>query len=119
LQESSNIDDRTIHELYAYPFLKSVEAGVGSIMCSYNQVNNSYACTNPRTLNEILKSQFEFEGFVMSDWWASNTNVPSVLAGLDMMMPGNPTWNAELSSGNKIVLRYLFCSNLCWNFECQ
>lgn len=41
---SSNIDDKTMHELYLWPFADAVRAGVGSIMCSYNQVNNSYSC---------------------------------------------------------------------------
>ena len=67
-------------------------------MCSYNQVNNTYACTNPRSLTEILKTQFEFPGFVMSDWWASDTNVDSVVAGMDMMMPGNTNWGSQLAA---------------------
>ena len=45
---SSNIDDRTLHEMYAWPFAESIRAGVGSVMCSYNQVNNSYACQNSK-----------------------------------------------------------------------
>lgn len=69
-------------------------------MCSYNQVNGEYACTNYDTLSTILKSQFEFDGFVMSDWWASSTNVDSVNAGLDMMMPGSDTWGQDLLTGN-------------------
>ena len=43
---SSNIDDATMHELYLWPFADAVRAGVGSIMCSYNQINNSYGCQN-------------------------------------------------------------------------
>jgi beta-glucosidase len=43
---SSNIDDVTLHELYLWPFADAIRAGTGSIMCSYNQVNNSYACQN-------------------------------------------------------------------------
>ncbi|KAG6849374.1 hypothetical protein H0H93_008978 [Arthromyces matolae] len=70
---SSNVDDRTQHEIYAHPFLRSVMAGVASVMCSYNQINGTYACENNDTLNGILKKEFGFQGF----------------DGLDMTMPGN------------------------------
>ena len=62
---SSNIDDRTMHELYLWPFADAVRAGVGAIMCSYNQVNNSYACQNSKMLNNLLKDELGFQGFVM------------------------------------------------------
>lgn len=86
---SSNIDDRTLHELYAWPFADSVKAGVGSAMCSYNQVNNSYACQNSKLINGILKDELGFQGFIQSDWLAQRSGVASALAGLDMSMPGD------------------------------
>ena len=67
---SSNIDDKTLHELYLWPFQDAVHAGAGCIMCSYNRVNNSYACQNSKTLNGVLKTELGFEGFVVSDWGA-------------------------------------------------
>ncbi|KAI0034485.1 glycoside hydrolase family 3 protein [Vararia minispora EC-137] len=86
--ETSEVDDRTEHELYALPFLRSVMAGVASIMCSYNQVNGVYACENDRTLNQILKTEFGFQGYVMTDWFAEHSTL-SPAAGLDMAMPGD------------------------------
>jgi len=86
---SSNIDDRTLHELYAWPFGDAVKAGVASVMCSYNMVNNSYACGNSKLLNGILKDELGFQGFVMSDWLAQRGGVSTALAGLDMTMPGD------------------------------
>lgn len=86
---SSNIDDRTLHELYAWPFMDAVKAGVASVMCSYNMVNNSYACGNSKLMNGILKDELGFQGFVMSDWLAQRSGVASALAGLDMSMPGD------------------------------
>ncbi|KAF4977674.1 hypothetical protein FZEAL_5839 [Fusarium zealandicum] len=86
---SSNIDDRTLHEIYTWPFLNAVEAGVASVMCSYNMVNNSYACQNSKLLNGILKDEMGFQGFVMSDWLAQRSGVASALAGLDMSQPGD------------------------------
>lgn len=67
---SSNIDDKTMHELYMWPFADAIRAGVGSIMCSYNQVNNSYGCQNSKLMNGLLKDELGFQGFVMSDWQA-------------------------------------------------
>ena len=62
---SSNIDDATMHELYLWPFADAVRAGVGSVMCSYQQINNSYGCQNSATLNHLLKDELGFQGFVM------------------------------------------------------
>ena len=86
---SSNIDDRTLHEVYVWPFADSIRVGVGSVMCSYNMLNNSYACANSKLINGILKDELGFQGFVQSDWLAQRSGVASALAGLDMTMPGD------------------------------
>lgn len=80
---SSNIDDRTLHEMYGWPFQDSVKAGVASVMCSYQMTNNSYTCGNSKLLNGILKDEWGFQGFVQSDWLAQRSGVASALAGLD------------------------------------
>jgi beta-glucosidase len=102
---SSNIDDRTLHEMYGWPFGDAVKAGVASVMCSYQMVNNSYSCGNSKLLNGILKDEWGFQGFVQSDWLAQMSGVGSALAGLDMTMPGDglawaqgdSLWGPELS----------------------
>lgn len=95
---SSNIDDRTLHEMYGWPFQDSVKAGVASVMCSYQMLNNSYSCGNSKLLNGILKDELGFQGFVQSDWLAQRSGVGSALAGLDMTMPGDGlTWAAGKS----------------------
>ncbi len=86
---SSNLDDRTMHELYLWPFADAVKAGTASVMCSYQQINNSYGCQNSYTLNRLLKNELGFQGFVMSDWSAQHSGVSSALAGLDQTMPGD------------------------------
>ncbi|KAG1850300.1 glycoside hydrolase superfamily [Suillus tomentosus] len=91
--ESSNVDDRTQHEIYAHPFLRSVMAGVSSVMCSYNLINESYACNNDKMLNDILKREYGFQGFVQSDWSATMSTL-SAVAGLDMTMPGDITFDS-------------------------
>ncbi|KAL1861773.1 hypothetical protein VTK73DRAFT_6915 [Phialemonium thermophilum] len=105
---SSNIDDKTMHELYLWPFADGVRAGVGAIMCSYNQINNSYGCQNSKTLNNLLKNELGFQGFVMSDWQAQHTGAASAVAGLDMTMPGDTSFNTGLSYwGTNLTLAVL------------
>ncbi|KAL8771983.1 MAG: hypothetical protein Q9209_002648 [Squamulea sp. 1 TL-2023] len=94
---SSNVDDATMHETYLWPFADAVRAGVGSIMCSYNQINNSYGCQNSYTLNYLLKGELDFQGFVVSDWQAQHSGVGSALAGMDMSMPGDVLFNTATS----------------------
>ncbi|TQS32014.1 hypothetical protein Golomagni_07684, partial [Golovinomyces magnicellulatus] len=94
---SSNIDDKTMHEYYSWPFQDAVKAGVGSVMCSYNQVNNSYGCQNSKTLNGLLKDEYGFQGFVMSDWQAQHAGAATAVAGLDMTMPGDTEFNTGIS----------------------
>ncbi|KAI9744656.1 MAG: hypothetical protein M1818_002185 [Claussenomyces sp. TS43310] len=86
---SSNIGDRTLHELYLWPFADAIRAGVVSVMCSYQMTNNSYTCANSKLLNGVLKDELGFQGFVQSDWLAQRSGVASALAGLDMTMPGD------------------------------
>jgi len=83
------MDDRSLHEIYAWPFADAIKVGVGSVMCSYEQVNNSYACQNSKLLNGILKDEMGFQGFVQSDWGAHHAGVGAALAGLDVTMPGD------------------------------
>lgn len=86
---SSNLDDRTSHELYMWSFAEAVRAGTGSIMCSYNEVNNTHACQDDHSLNELLKRELNFNGAVISDWGGTWTNKESALGGLDVSMPGS------------------------------
>ncbi|KAL3477228.1 putative beta-glucosidase E [Aspergillus californicus] len=86
---SSNIGDRALHEVFLWPFAESIRADVASVMCAYNQVNNSYSCENSKLLNGVLKDELGFQGFVQSDWLAQRSGVNSALSGLDMSMPGD------------------------------
>lgn len=91
--------------MYGWPFQDSVKAGVGSVMCSYQMVNNSYSCGNSKLLNGILKDELGFQGFVQSDWLAQRSGVASALSGLDVTMPGDglrwqdgkSLWGSELT----------------------
>ncbi|KAF9764196.1 hypothetical protein IL306_002870 [Fusarium sp. DS 682] len=85
---SSNIDDRTMHELYLWPFADAVHAGVASVMCGYNRINGTYSCENKHLINKLLKKELGFEGYVMSDFLATPPGLSPVKAGLDMNQPG-------------------------------
>ncbi|KAI1344859.1 glycoside hydrolase family 3 protein [Xylariaceae sp. FL0016] len=94
---SATIDDRTMHELYLWPFQDAVYAGTGNIMCSYNRLNNSYGCANSATQNGLLKTELGFQGAVTSDWGAMHAGVASALAGMDMVMPNSDLWGDRLT----------------------
>ena len=66
-------------------------------MCSYNQINNSYGCQNSKLLNGVLKGEMGFQGFVMSDWAAQHAGAATAVAGLDMTMPGDTSFNTGIS----------------------
>ncbi|KAH7247394.1 glycosyl hydrolase family 3 N terminal domain-containing protein [Fusarium redolens] len=95
---SSNLDDQTMHELYLWPFYDAIHAGAGSVMCAYNRVNNSYSCQNSKLMNDLLKTQLGFQGFVVSDWYEHKSGVGSANAGLDVVMPVAPLWNGKEGS---------------------
>ncbi|KAF7358310.1 Beta-glucosidase [Mycena venus] len=85
---SSNIDDKTFHELYLWPFAEAIHTGVGAVMCAYNKINQTQACQNSKIINGVLKEELGFMGLVMSDWAAMIDGIQPALAGLDMNMPG-------------------------------
>jgi beta-glucosidase len=82
------VSERALREVYFPAFRAAVtEAGVGSVMCSYNRLDGPYACEQPWTLDTVLKKEWGFDGFVMSDWFATHSTVAAANAGLDMEMP--------------------------------
>jgi beta-glucosidase len=85
---NTEVSQRALAEIYDPAFKASVDAGAGSAMCAYNQVNGSYACENSQTIRDTLDGVMAFKGFVMSDWGATHSTVASAEAGLDMQMPG-------------------------------
>ena len=100
---SENVDERTRYEMYYPPFRGAADAGVGSVMCSYNKINGVWSCENPTTLAHDLKDGLGFNGFVMSDWGA--THSASLMQGLDIEMPAAKFMNeaalqAKLKDGS-------------------
>ncbi|KAG6847928.1 hypothetical protein H0H93_004816, partial [Arthromyces matolae] len=88
---SANVDDRTLHEIYFYPFLRSIEAGVAAVMCAYNRFNDTSSCHNANLIgpNGLLRKN-GFQGYVVSDWGATHDSAAdNANAGLDMEQPGD------------------------------
>ena len=86
---SSEVDERTLRELYLLPFEMAVkEAGVLAVMTSYNRLNGRYLADDARLLSDVLRGEWGFEGLVMTDWWALASTVDAAVAGLDIEMPG-------------------------------
>jgi beta-glucosidase len=93
---SSNLDERTLHEIYLPAFEIAVKkAQPWSVMCAYNKVNGVYASENELLLRRILKEQWGFTGFVVSDWGAINDRVKGINAGLHLEMPGSADYNRK------------------------
>jgi len=83
------IDERTLREIYLPHFEAAVrEAGVGSVMCSYNRLNGQKACENPHLLNDILKNDWGFRGYVLSDYgFAMTSTAGSANGGTSLELP--------------------------------
>lgn len=88
---SSDVDERTLHEIYFPAFRKAVEAGVGAVMNSYNPLNGVHATENDWLNNHVLKRQWGFDGILMSDWTSVYSTVGAANGGLDLEMP-SPVW---------------------------
>ncbi len=87
---SSQVDERTLREVYLAPFEAVVEAGVWSLMAAYPKLNGTY-CTEDRwLLTDVLRDEWGFDGVVVSDWGATHDRSIPVEAGLDLEMPGPP-----------------------------
>lgn len=88
LISDSRLDERALRELYLYAFELVVQkAQPTTIMCSYNKINGEFASENPYILTDILRKEWGFEGFVVSDWGAVNDRVKGLIAGLELQMP--------------------------------
>lgn len=86
---SSEVDERTLREIYLVPFEAAVkEAKPWSIMSAYNKLGGTYCAEHERLLQEILRDEWGFEGFVISDWFGTQSTGASAIAGLDLEMPG-------------------------------
>lgn len=89
-------DERTMREIYFPAFEAAVKsANVASLMCSYNKINGDYACENKYLLKDVLRTDWGFNGFVVSDFGAAHDGRHDLFAGLDLEMPQGDTYNSK------------------------
>jgi beta-glucosidase len=94
---NEEIGERTLREIYMPAFEASIkEAHSASLMCAYPKVNGAFNCENAPQLDGVLKKEWGFDGFVLSDWGATHSTVPSALNGLDLEMPTGVYFDKEL-----------------------
>ncbi len=87
----SQIDQRTLREVYLQPFEAAVrEAGAMAIMTAYNRINGPWSADSKELLTDVLRDEWGFDGIVMSDWFGLHSTVEGLEAGLDLEMPGPP-----------------------------
>ncbi|MBN2280677.1 MAG: glycoside hydrolase family 3 C-terminal domain-containing protein [Candidatus Marinimicrobia bacterium] len=93
---SSDMNERTLHEIYLPAFKATVQEGnVGAIMTSYNLINGIHASEHHYLNNEILKEKWGFDGFIMSDWVSTYDGLACAKGGLDLEMPSGAMMNKE------------------------
>ena len=90
MSASSEVDERTMREIYLPAFETAVKKSQPyTVMCSYNKINGTYASENPWLLTKVLRDEWGFKGYVMSDWGAVNDRVEGLKAGLELEMPSS------------------------------
>jgi beta-glucosidase len=93
---SAEVDERTLREVYLLPFEACVvESKAWSIMTAYNRLNQTYCAEHAWLLEDVLRGEWGFDGYVISDWWGAKSTVASANAGLDLEMPGPGVWFGE------------------------
>ena len=90
MSSSSEVDERTLREIYLAAFEGAItKQKPWTVMCSYNKINGVYAAENKTYLTDVLRDEWNFDGYVMSDWGAVNSRVADLKAGMDLEMPSS------------------------------
>jgi beta-glucosidase len=100
LTVDARLDERTLREIYLPQFEAAVtEGGAGSVMCAYPRVNGAFACENQHLLEDVLKRDWDFDGFVLTDYGAAKSTVNSLNNGLDLDIWPGIAYRPELVNG--------------------
>ncbi|HEV8133512.1 MAG TPA: glycoside hydrolase family 3 C-terminal domain-containing protein [Pyrinomonadaceae bacterium] len=102
LKVSAEVDERTLREIYLPAFEAAVKDGkVGSVMAAYNKVNGTFSSENVHLLKDVLKDEWGFDGFVVSDWGATHSTADAANNGLDIEMPTGEFFGDKLMAAVK------------------
>lgn len=93
---SSNADDKTLHEVYGWPFYDGAKAGMMAVMCGMNRVNDTLSCENDALINDLLKTEMGFPGLVLPDVNSQSTAYGSANAGLDLSTAAGNLWTDDI-----------------------
>ena len=97
MTNSSDVDERTLREIYLASFEGAIKkAKPWTVMSSYNRINGEFVGDNPEFLTKILRDEWEFDGYVVSDWGGVNDRIKALKAGLDLEMPHGSDENDEM-----------------------
>lgn len=97
--QTSEVDERTLREIYLPAFEIALEAKPWAVMSAYNPVNGVYAAENEWLMKEVLRGEFGFDGLIMSDWDAAHNSARMVKATVDLRMPYNSEHLSQLEQG--------------------
>ncbi|MFD6920505.1 beta-glucosidase [Streptomyces sp. NPDC059944] len=92
------VDEQTLHEVELRGFEAAVDAGTGAVMGAYNKVDGTYACESRPLLTGVLRDQWGFDGWLMTDWFAAHSTAAAITAGLDMEMPDGTYFGEALKA---------------------
>lgn len=95
---SSEVDERTLREIYLPAFEECVKSKPWTVMCSYNPINGVYASAHKKLLKNVLRDEFGFDGLIVSDWGAVHDHSKAIKATLDLRMPYNANAYQELKT---------------------
>ena len=94
------VDEHALRDIYLRPFEIAVKEGKPwTVMSSYNKINGTLASENKWLLKDVLRGEWGFDGFVMTDWWAEENGARQIAAGNDMLMPGTERQKQEIING--------------------
>ncbi len=95
----SHLDERTFREIYLTPFEIAIKEGKpDTVMCSYNKINGIHASDNKELLTDILRTEWGFDGLVVTDWGALNDRIEGYKAGCDLNMPGGSQFMEKVTA---------------------
>lgn len=84
----AQIDEKALREVYLLPFEMAAKAGCAGLLAAYNRVNGSYCAEQAHVLTTVVRDDWGYQGFTVSDWFGSKSTAPAMIAGLDLEMPG-------------------------------